>query len=297
MKVCGQDIAVDGRLIRIARIDGEKFTVPSDPKLSIAELRAAGMKADLFTFLQAPPDTSPHYDYYSELDNFAVLPVTTFDNWWTNQIQSLARNRARQAPKKGVEIREIPFDDRLLEGIVAIHNETPIRQGRRFPHFGMDLEGARRYAGTFVDRSVFVGAFLGDRLIGFLKMVIAENKGHASVINILSLISERDKAPTNAMIAQAVKSCAERSIRYLMYENFVYGRKENDGLTRFKEGNGFRRMDLPRYYVPLSPLGKIALHLGLHRRFVDYCPEVIAAKLRDMRRTYWLHTMKASIKD
>ncbi len=297
MKVCGQDVVISGRVLRIARLDGEKFTFPTDPERTVEEIRASGIGADLFTFLQRPPETTPRYPYYVEMDNFAVMPVTTFDYWWMNQIQSLARNRARQAEKKGVVIREIPFDDQLLQGIVAIHNETPIRQERRFPHYGMTVEGARKYAGTFLNRSVFVGAFVRERLIGFLKMVIDENGGHASVINILSLISERNKAPTNALIAQAVKSCADRSIPYLMYENFVYGKKQGDGLTRFKEVNGFRRMDLPRYYIALSPLGKCALRLGLHRRFVDYCPELIAAKLRDLRTAWYTHTLRASLKD
>lgn len=297
MKICGQDVVVSGRFLRIARLDGEKFTSPVDPAKTVDAIRFAGVDVDLFTFLQRPPETTPRYPYFVEMDNFAVMPVTTFDYWWTAQIQSLARNRARQAEKKGVVIREVPFNDELLDGIVSIHNETPIRQGRRFPHYGMTIEGARTYAGTFLERSIFIGAFLNERLIGFLKMVIEEHHGHASVIHILSLISERDKAPTNALIAQAVKSCAARSIPYLMYENFVYGKKQSDGLTRFKEVNGFQRMDLPRYYLPLSRIGQYALRLGAHRRFVDYCPEVIAAKLRSLRTAWYTYTLRLSPRD
>ena len=36
-------------------------------------------------------------------------------------------------------------------------------------------------------------------------------------MHILSMVSHRDKAPTNALIAQAVRSCADRSIPHLVY--------------------------------------------------------------------------------
>jgi hypothetical protein len=73
----------------------------------------------------------------------------------------------------------------------------------------------------------------------------------------------------------------------LVYENFTYGKKRGDSLSHFKEVNGFQRMDLPRYYVPLTPLGQIAFRLGLHHRFVDRIPESLAAKLRDFRKAWY----------
>jgi len=42
-------------------------------------------------------------------------------------------------------------------------------KAKAFPHFGMTLERARAYAGTFLDQSVYIGAFLGDTMIGFIK--------------------------------------------------------------------------------------------------------------------------------
>ena len=35
----------------------------------------------------------------------------------------------RRAEKRGVVVREVPFDDDLVRGIVEIYDETPIRQG------------------------------------------------------------------------------------------------------------------------------------------------------------------------
>ena len=287
MRVCGEDIRVRGRLIRIAQIDGDKYNCPEDPETLLDGLKKCGTRIDLFTFLQKLPETAPKYAYPMEWDNLAVLPISTFDHWWNHQIRSFPRNRARQAEKKGVVLREVPCDETLFRGICEIYNECPVRQGRRFPHYGMTLEKVRDYASTFLDRSVYVGAFLGDTMIGFIKLVTDETRAHACLVHILSMVQHKDKAPTNALIAHAVRLCADRGISYLVYENFTYGKKRGDSLSHFKEVNGFQRMDLPRYYIPLTPLGQIAFRLGLHHRFVDRIPESLAAKLRDFRKNWY----------
>jgi hypothetical protein len=292
IKICGKDIKVEGRLIRIARLDGEKFTFPDDPEAVLNGLRKCGTRIDLFTFLQKLPETSPKYAYPMEWDNLAVLPVSTFENWWTHQIRSFPRNRARQAEKRGVVLREVPFDDNLLQGICEIYNECPIRQGRRFPHYGMSVGTAREYAGTFLDRSIFIGAFLNDSMIGFIKLVFDETRTYACAIHILSMLQHRDKAPTNALVAQAVRSCADRRIAYLVYENFSYGKKQGDSLSQFKEVNGFQRIDMPRYYVPLTLVGRAALRLGLHHRFIDYFPEPVMTRLRKLRTAWYTHKLQ-----
>jgi len=294
IKVCGKDIDCQGRLVRTARLDGEKFTFVQDVETLLASLRQCGKRIDIFTFLQKLPETSPKYPYLMEWDNLAVLPVSTYDHWWNYQIRSLARNRARQAEKKGVVIREVPFDDALLEGICAIYNESPIRQGRRFPHYGMTIEKARAYAGTFLDRSIFIGADLDGAMIGFIKLVIDETRTHACAIHILSMLRHRDKAPTNALVAQAVRSCADRGISYLVYEQFSYGKKTADSLSHFKEVNGFQQMDLPRYYIPLTSRGEIALRFGLHHRVIDHFPEPIVARLRELRTTWYMRKLNTS---
>ncbi|OLC92767.1 MAG: hypothetical protein DMG35_12600 [Acidobacteria bacterium] len=51
-----------------------------------------------------------------EWDNMAVLPVSTFEHWSTQQSGFEARNKARHAEKK-VVVREVPVDDVLVRGI------------------------------------------------------------------------------------------------------------------------------------------------------------------------------------
>ncbi len=297
MKVCGKDIKIQGRFVRIARLEGEKYTFPEDPDLVLTELRNCGTRIDIFTFLQKLPESTARYRYSFEMDNLAVLPVSTFDHWWNNQIRSYPRNRARQAEKRGVVLREVPYGDELIKGICGIYNETPVRQGKRFPFYGMTLERAREYAGTFLDRSTYLGAFLGETMIGFIKLTMDDSRSQACIVHILSMVQHNDKAPTNALIAQAVRYCAEHAIPYLVYEHFNYGNKQGDSLSHFKEVNGFQRVDLPRYYVPITHLGRVALRLGLHHRLADHVPESVAARLRELRKAWYrreIQTLKES---
>jgi hypothetical protein len=287
MKVRGKDIRIKGGLIRIADIDGDGYVFLDDPEAALAELSRSGARIDLFTFMQKLSETSPRYAYPMEWDNVAAVPVSTFDHWWTRQVNDKTRNMVRRSGKRGVTVREVPFDDALVRGITAIYNETPIRQGRPFWNYGKDFETVRREAGTFLDLSVFIGAFLGESLIGFAKLVHDEDRGQADLMHIVSLIQYRDSAPTNALIAQAVRSCADRAIPYLNYSKFSYGKKERDTLSDFKQHNGFQRIEVPRYYVPLTGKGRIALHLGLHHKLADHLPEPVLTRLRKLRNHWY----------
>jgi hypothetical protein len=227
----------------------------------------------------------------SELRKFrlAIDLFTLFDGWWTKQTGFKARNKAKQAEKKGVLVREVPFDEKLVNGIWQIYNECPVRQDRLFPHYGKSLETVRQMSGTFLDSSVFIGAFDRDRLIGFIKLTIDDSHTQAGIMHIMSLLEQREKAPTNALVVQAVWSCADRGISHLVYSKFAYGKKLRSSLSDFKERNGFQRVDLPRYYVPLTRWGSLAFKMGLHRSLFDLVSESVGAKLRDMRTAWYRH--------
>jgi hypothetical protein len=287
MNVCGKDIVIQGKLVRIARLDEDTYEFPKNPETVAAALRKCGTRIDLFTFMQILPESQPKFSYPMEWGNLAVLPISTFEHWWKCQISSFPRNRARQAEKKGVTIREALLDDALVRGIWEVYNECPVRQGKPFEHYGKDLETVRSELATFPESSIFIGAYIGDKLIGFIKMTYDETLTQANMMNIVSMMSHRDKAPTNALIAQAVRSCAERGIKNLVYQSFSYGKKQGDSLSNFKEINGFKRVDLPRYYIPLTALGWAAFRLGLHKKFSDRIPESVLTKLRELRNAWY----------
>lgn len=294
MRVCGIDIKIEGTLLRIARPELEKYEPLEQPQAIIAGLRQTVTRIDLFTFLQIEGEGAEKFEYTKEWENLAILPVSKFDHWWNKQIRSEARNRARQAEKKGVRVREVPFDDAFVQGIWEVYSESPIRQGKRNVHYGKDIETVRREAATFLDRSIFIGAFLGEQLIGFVKLVTDRERIRANTMNIVAMVQHRDKATTNALIAQCVRSCAERGIRYLAYQNFTYGKKKPDNLSNFKQVNGFEKVDIPRYYVPVTHFGSAALRLGLHHRLTDRVPESIAEKLRELRSTWYKRSSQST---
>lgn len=287
LEVFGKEIRISGNLIRIAYLDGEGYQFVEDPEAALAILRKSHLRIDVFTFIQKVSDATPRFRYPMEWDNLAVLPISTFDDWMTNKIDFKVRNKIRKAAKNGVVVKEVPLDDELIKGISAIYNESPVRQGRRFAHYGLDLETLRKMKSTFLDRSIFIGAFFEGALIGFIKLVTDDGRTQAGLMHILSMARHRDKAPTNALIAQAVRSCADRGISYLWYANFSYGNKQRDTLADFKRHNRFEKVELPRYYVPLTLVGRMALRLRLHHGLLEWIPESIASRYRRIRSLWY----------
>lgn len=281
--IAGRQFRIEGKVIRTASIEGDGYVFLEHPVGAIDGLRTSGERIDVFTFIQKLSEITPKYGYHMEWDNMAVLPISTFEDWWTRQLNDKTRNMVRRAEKKGVTTREVPFNEALVKGVRNVYNESPIRQGKPNAHYQKDQESIRKMLATFLDESLFIGAFLEESMIGFAKLTYDEKGGQASLMHIVSMNGHRDKAPTNALIAQAVRSCVARQIPYLVYAKFAYGKKQRDSLSDFKQHNGFRRVNIPRYYVPLTIVGQVALSLGLHRRMVDYVPESVQAELRRIR--------------
>lgn len=287
IKVGDQEIRVEGNLLRIGKLEADGYQFLENPEAMLEQLRRQPTRMDLFTFMQRLPDTARKYSYLMELDNFAALRIPSFDQWWNEQLGFKARNKAKQAQKKGIVVREVPFSESLVRGIWEVYNESPIRQGAPNRHYGKDVETVNREEATFLDSSIFIGAFLGESLIGFIKLVHDVTRTQAGMMNVVSMVRHRDKAPANALVAQAVRSCADRGIPYLVYSRFSYGKKTQSSLTDFKERNGFKQIDIPRYYVPLTSAGALALRLRLHHRLVDHIPESLASKLRQLRTAWY----------
>jgi hypothetical protein len=172
----------------------------------------------------------------------------------------------RKAQKSGVEVRDVPFSDELIAGIKEIYDESPLRQGKPFSHYQKDLITLKNEHITYLERSQFIGAYHQEELIGFIKLV--HDDGISHLMQIISKIGQRSKAPTNALLAKAVEICAERNIRYLHYG--VWSKR---GLGDFKKHHAFERLDLARHYVPLTTKGRVVLALKLHRRLFDRLPE------------------------
>lgn len=271
--------AISGHWPRIARVRDEPFACITDPERVLQRMKRQPIAADIFSFSQELADTTPKYPYHFEWDSHAVVPVTTYEQWWKKQINDKSRNMVRKAQKNGVELRLVEFDDALVKGIVDIYNETPVRQGKAFWHYGKDFHTIKRDHETFLERSEFIGAYLYGELIGFAKLVYGRNV--ASLMQIISKVGDRDKAPSNALIAKSVERCADRGIGYLHYGVWSKG-----GLGAFKTSHAFVRHEVPRYFVPLTLKGNLLLKANLHRSWTQLLPAVWIERLAPMRQKW-----------
>ena len=195
--------------------------------------------------MQKIRDRQPELSYPMEWDNLAAVPVSTFDHWWTKQIDNKTRNMSDVQKRKASPLERWSSTTRWCGAFRRFTTNRPSARANRSGTIKKACRCCPQGANeTFVDRSTFITASLGDRVIGFAKLVPDEDHQQAALMQILSMVSHRDKSPTNALIAQAVRSCAERGIPYLVYASFAYDNKLRDSLSDFKQHNGFQRIDV-----------------------------------------------------
>ena len=286
-EISGRTVIVTGKWIKTAEIKDEAVVqgvTVEDPNLFITNLKESKLEADVFTFAQRPPEITPKYDYHWDWDNWAAIQTTCFKEWWEKLPQE-SRKNVRRAARRGVVVKIVRFDDDFVKGVHRIYNQTPVRDGRLFWHFGKDFETVRRELATYLDRSEFIGAYWNEELIGFLKMVYVDHV--ATVFHIISMNEHYDKRPTNALIAKAAEVCEQKGISDLIYTKFVYGNKRQSSLLEFKRRNGFEQVNFPRYYVPLTLRGEVFVRLRLYRGLSGLIPEPILQPLLSLRAWYY----------
>ena len=277
------EVIVAGRCLKMAMVRDEDYfegIAVNDAQQFIAEVRRRATRADIFSFAQRIPDIEQRYDYPVYWDNAAAISLSGYNEWW-NALPQETRRNVRLAAKRGTVVSGVPFSDELVRGIVGIYNETPIRQGRRFWHFGKNFETVKRENGTFLNRSQFIAAYCGDELTGFIKMVRVGRL--ASIMQILSKTSHHERRPTNAMIAKAVELAVAQGASHLLYCKYVYHRNYKDALTEFKRRNGFQEIKFPRYFVPLTVQGRVAVALRLQLGLAEMLPRRVVATLLTAR--------------
>jgi hypothetical protein len=220
-----------------------------------------------------------------EWSNYAVIPLSTYDHWLKKQVSSMTRRNIQSSGKRGVEVRVSAYDDDYVRGITSIYDETPIRQGRKFWHYGKDFASVRKENGTYAERSIFLAAYVEGQMIGYMKIVLDEYT--AAIMQILSKMAFYDRRPNNALMAAGVRECCSRRIRHLLYEKYVYEGKPDSSLTEYKKSNGFTRVDVPKYFVPLTAKGTLALQLGLNKSRKDKVPHWLLSRLIALRTTWY----------
>jgi hypothetical protein len=279
-KIDNKVFVVDGAMIKTVRLKEEWFDDVEDPERTIEILKTTKPKSDILTFWQRPPDFEPSYSYYMEWENVSLLPMKGFNYWWNKQVYRDIRTKVRKAHKRGVTVRLVDFDDGLVREIMNIFNETQVRRGKPCWNYGKGFETVKREMSRDLDRGEFIGAFYEDRLSGFIKMIYADNI--ASPVVFLSTIKHRELAPNNALLAKAVELCEQKQIAFITYGAWRRGEH-----ATFLSNNGFEKMRLPRYYVPLTLKGQIVLKLNLHRGIKGILPEKLKEHLLKLRARWY----------
>ncbi len=283
--ICNHNLVISGKYIKVASIKEEWDEDVIDPERLISEIKSKGLKADIFTFMQRLPESKSKFDYPMEWDNVAALPISEYESWFQDRLHRNHRNKVKLAKKRGVTVRQVDFDDEFIHGIQQIYNETPIRQGRPYWNYGMDFQNTKLENSLFLERSLFLGAFWEDKLIGYIRLVFTNR--FARTMGIISMLKHQDKAPTNLLMAKAVEMCAERGVPYLVYAKYDYGKVGSDSLMNFKKYNGFESIILPRYFVPLSFIGRIVLLCSLHHGIKGMIPKKGIRLLKVIRAKWY----------
>src|SRR5438552_3382758 len=140
LDINGKTVIVTGRWLKTAAVHDDEWSEGEleDPEgfiRTLKERELPNLRADLFTFAQKLPATGAKYRYPMEWDNIAAIRLTSFTDWWARVPQETRKN-TRRSTRRGVAVTIRELDDDLIAGIVAINNESAVRQGARFPHYG-----------------------------------------------------------------------------------------------------------------------------------------------------------------
>jgi hypothetical protein len=292
LEVNGKNIVVGGKWIRIARVEAEEWLESEleDPQRCVQVLkqqRSADLQADILSFAQKPPAIHRKYQFPVEWDSVAAVCLTSFQEWWDGLPQETRKN-VRRAQKRGVVVQVRTLDDDLIRDLQILNNDSPVRQGKVFTHYGKTIDQVKKDQAAFLDRCDYICAYHEKELIGVVKLIYRGEV--ASILTFLPKASHHDKRPANAIMAKAVELCEQKGIHYLTFGKFNYGNKHHTPLREFKIRNGFGEIRVPHYYVPLTVKGAISVRLKLHRGLLGLLPHGVITFLVNTRAK--LHAFK-----
>src|SRR6185295_15860958 len=96
-------------------------------------------------------------------------------------------------------------------------------------------------------------------------------------------LAYRDKCVMDALIAKAVELCDGKGVQHLHYGSWSDG-----GVGTFRTKHGFQKVDVPRYFVPLTSWGALMLRLNMHLPMRERLPQRWVAALKNLR-SRWNH--------
>jgi hypothetical protein len=280
VRVGSRTFLISKGFIKTATLKNEWQEDVDNPPEIIRSLKSVPTKIDMLRFWQRIPESTAKFNYYKEWRDIAAIPIADYKRWFEKQISPKARNKIRKALKSGLRIEQIELNDDFIRGVMGVYNQSPVRRGKPFWHYGKDFATVKKELSVDLENSIFVAAYYKEELIGFIKFFVTDR--YAMTLLILDKHAHRDKAPMNAMIAKVVEICAERQIPYFTY---TIWRRGDHG--HFQKSNGFEKIPVPEYFVPLSFVGRLALAVGLHKGLKGALPEPMIVWLLELRSAWY----------
>lgn len=223
---------------------------------------------DLFTFIERSfldnNKLKRQKQLFSDPEPIGLLKISSYDEWFRS-ITHNARWQTKKGIRVGLKTKVVDIDDTFTKSAFKIYNETPIRQGRKYSGYGLSLMDVKLKFSNMKGSEV-IGAYFEDEQVGLIWISYGDRV--AAVNSFLSLLSHREKYPNDVLLAATVRRCVEKGYHYLAYWNMGF----NPGLDFFKKSHGFKVFNVPRFYIPLSYRGELAIKLKLHRPFEHSMP-------------------------
>jgi hypothetical protein len=285
VKIEDKIFLIKGKIFKIASLKQEWFEDINQPEVIIERLKKSEKCPDILTFIQRLPETNPKFPYFFISEKITALMITDYKTWFEKQIAKDTRKKTKRAEKRGVEIRIEKFSDELIMGIMSVFNESPIRQGKPFWHYGKDFITIKKELSLDLDKSIFIAAYYEGLMIGVVKIIFAGKIATPGII--VTKVSHKDKYVANALMAKIVELCTMKNIHCITYGPWWRG-----SMAEYLRRNGFERITVPRYLIPLTKKGQFYLAIKFYLTLKDILPEKLIYFLIAVRTRWYCKKFK-----
>lgn len=169
----------------------------------------------------------------------AIIEVPKSIDEYLKQIGAKSRNMNKKAEKFGVKCQEFNWNE-YLDDVYEINNSSTQRQGREMDSSYREYPNQVEYPKNSCFKIVHIGAFLDDKLIGYVELYIYNN--FAMTNRILGHKEYLKYAVMNIMIKECVEYAIQNNIEYINY--LTMQNRKNNSLSAFKNRVGFREYSL-----------------------------------------------------
>jgi len=170
----------------------------------------------------------------------AIIQIPKNIDEYLKLIGAKSRNMNKKAEKNGISCHVFDWNSKLEE-IYKINTSTLIRQGREMDRAYREYPEKIIYPTADKGFSiVHIGAFVGDKLIGYVELYIYDN--FVMTNRILGHKEYLRYGVMNLMIKRCVEYGIESNLEYINY--LTMQNRKNNSLSAFKYRVGFREYSL-----------------------------------------------------